>query len=182
MTHPLKPFERFQGRRFFVLLAVFIIYTVWYVSVGPYGDLARLAPGLPLQEKGFYSGAFAVEALGQLDPAGRRAKYTALIFDIPYMVLQALVFEAVIVFGLKSLKLTTSKWRLFLILPVAFLLADFLEDSLLALTLASGSETLGTMAGFATALKFAIFIPAIFTALGLGIAGVIARLKNKTPS
>jgi len=176
MTENLKPFERFQGGKFFVLLAAFLIYSIWYVLIGPYAQLQGLAPGLPLQERGFYSGAFAVETLGQLNAAGRRLKYAALLFDIPFMVLQALLFEAMIVFGLKNLKLTRAKWRLFLILPLAFLLADFIEDSCLALTLATGAASIGTVAGIFTAVKFMIFLPTQFIALGLGMAGIVAKL------
>jgi len=84
-----SPFHRFKGPRLLALLAVFVAYTAWYVGPGFFGDLMRLPGHISLQEKGFYSGAEAVEILGRLDEAGRKTKFLALIFDLPYMILQA---------------------------------------------------------------------------------------------
>ena len=174
----LAPFERFQGPRFFILFGIFALYTLWYTLIGPYARLIGLAPGMPLQAQGFYTGAYAVEVLSQLDLAGRNAAYIAYLFNVPYMIMQALVFEAVIVFGLKARRLSGPKWHLLLILPLAFLIFDFLEDSFLALTLATKSEILGSFAGVFTALKFTAFIPSIFISLWLGLRGVIAHMRK----
>ena len=61
--------------------------------------MTRIDGHVSLQGRGFYSGATAVEILGRLDAAGQKAKYLALIFDVPYMIMQALVFEGLIAFG-----------------------------------------------------------------------------------
>ncbi|MEP3890848.1 MAG: hypothetical protein ABJN69_10290 [Hellea sp.] len=173
-----SPFHRFQGRRMLALIAVFFAYTLWYVGPGFFGDLTRIAGHASLQETGFYTGAEAVERLGKLDAAGRKTKFLALIFDVPYMILQALVFEALIAFGMRHMKPKSLKWNLLFILPIGFLLIDFAEDSFIALTMTTGSIALGTIAGFMTALKFAIFIPAIIVSLIMGIGGIIAWLRN----
>ena len=161
------------------LIAVFAAYTLWYVGPGFFGDMLRLPGHISLQEKGFYSGAEAVEILGRLDAAGQKTKLLALIFDVPYMILQALVFEACIAFGLRHMPLKNPKWNLLFILPIGFLLADFAEDSFLALTLTTGSTALGTIAGFMTALKFITFIPGIIVSLVMLLGGLWAWLLNR---
>jgi len=71
---------------------------------------------------------------------------------------------------------------LLFILPIGFLLVDFLEDSFIALTLSTSSIFLGTIAGFMTALKFAVFIPAIVVSLIMGIGGLIMWAKGRKNS
>ena len=173
-----SPFHRFQGWRIIALCAVFLAYTLWYIGPGFFGQMASLPGYSSLQEMGFYSGATAVETLCLLDAQGRKLKLLALIFDVPYMILQALVFEAFIAFGIRHLKPKSPKWNLLFILPIGFLLIDFFEDSFIALTLTTGSTALGTIAGIMTALKFAIFIPAIIISLIMGAAGLFAWFRS----
>lgn len=173
-----SPFHRFQGWRILVLCAVFVAYTAWYIWPGYFGQMRSISDYSSLQEMGFYTGTTAVETLGSLDAAGRKTKLLALIFDVPYMILQALVFEASIAFGIRHLKPKNPKWNLLFILPIGFLLADFFEDSFIALTLTTGSTILGTIAGFMTALKFTFFIPAIIVSLLMAITGLIMWVKR----
>ena len=149
-----SPFHRFRGWRILALFAVFIAYTLWYTGSGFFGQMSSMLGYSSLQEMGFYSGATAVETLGGLDAAGRKTKFLALVFDVPYMILQALVFEAFIAFGMRHIKPKNPKWNLLFILPIGFLLADFSEDSFIALTLTTGSTLLGTIAGFMTCLLY----------------------------
>lgn len=173
-------YQRFAGWRFFALLAVFGVYTIWFVGPGPFGDLTRIEGYSPLQTRGFYTGAEAVGALESLSTEARRIKFTALGFDLIYMVLQMWVFEAIIAFGLSSLGLMASRWRWLLLAPVGFLLFDFLENGFLALTWVTSSETIGGLAGIFTLLKFAIFIPLAFASIGLGLAAIVSKiLRNR---
>ena len=179
MISNLAPFERFQGRRFIILSAVFVLYTAWFVLIGPFSKLQGLAEGIPLQEELFYSGTYAVGVFEPLNAQQKYALYKAYIFDVPYMILQALVFEAAIVFGLKTTHKANTKWALCLILPILFLLFDFLEDSFLALTLATRSVSFGTLAGIFTFLKFSVFIPAVCISIGWLVAGFISKVRKK---
>ncbi|MEP3655446.1 MAG: hypothetical protein ABJO36_11175 [Litorimonas sp.] len=172
-------YERFTGWRLIALLGVFTVYTLWMIGPGPFGELARLENYDYLQGRIFYSGYDAKTAIDGLDDAGRRLKFTALGFDLIYMVLQTWVFEAVIAFGLTSLGLMTSRWRWLLLAPMGFLLFDFLEDSSLALVLATSSELIGSFAGVFTLLKFVFFVPLVFISLGLGVAGIMAIFLRK---
>lgn len=174
-----SPFHRFHGWHILALLAVTIAYSAWFTSIGPYGKLADLGPGFPLEARGFYTGQQAVETLSQLDARGATTKYISLLFDVPFMVLFALSLEALIAFGIRRMTLTNIRWNLLFILPIAFLLLDFSEDSFIALTLATGSPLLGTIAGIMTFLKFAVFIPATLIAIAMGLAGLIAWIKNR---
>ena len=140
--------------------------------------MTRIAGHVSLQESGFYSGITAVEILSQLDAVGRKTKYLALIFDVPYMIMQALIFEALIAFGLRHMQPQNPKWNLLFLLPIGFLLADFAEDSLIGLTLASGSDVLGSFAGYMTALKFMTFIPATLVSLIMTLGGIFAWRRN----
>jgi len=182
MNNPMSPFHRFQGLQIWGLIAVFAAYTLWYIGPGYFGQMLRIPGHVSLQESGFYSGAEAVERLSRLDAAGQKTKYLALIFDVPYMVLQALVFEALIAFGMRHMKPRSAKWNLLFLLPIAFLLIDFLEDSFIALTLSTGSTVLGTIAGIFTALKFLVFIPGIVVSLIMGAGGLIAWIRQRNRS
>ena len=174
-----SPFHKFRGWRLLALIFIFMVYTLWFTGPGYFGDMTRIVGHISLQESGFYSGAAAVDILGKLDAAGRKTKYLALVFDVPYMIMQTLVFEALIAFGIRHMRPKNPKWNLLFILPIAFLLADFLEDSFIGLTLASGSEILGSIAGFMTAFKFLTFIPSIVVSVGMAIGGLTAWIRRR---
>ena len=77
-----SPFHRFRGWQILALLFVFIVYTLWYVGPGYFGQMTRIPGHISLQELGFYSGTTAVDILGRLDGEGRKIKYLALILDL----------------------------------------------------------------------------------------------------
>lgn len=172
-------YHRFTGWRLIALILIFMGYTLWFTGPGPFGELTRFQGYEYLQGRGFYSGAKAVAAVESLNAEGRVIKFKALGFDLIYMVLQTWVFEAVIAFGLMALGLSSSRWRWLLLLPMGFLLFDFLEDSCLALVLVTSSELIGSFAGLFTLLKFIFFIPLVFLSLGFGIAGTMSIVLRK---
>ena len=178
----MKPghnFHRFTGWRLIALLVIFLTYTLWFIGPGPFGDLTRLEDYSYLQERGFYTGAEAVCAIETLSAEGRRIKFTALGFDVIYMILQTWVFEAVIAFGLSACGLLTSRWRWILLAPMGFLNFDFLEDSALALVMVTSSEIIGSFAGVFTLLKFTFFVPLVFVSVGLGLVGIVTNVLRK---
>ena len=179
MDYNNSPFHRFFGWQILALAAVFQIYTMWYTGPGPFGQLADLAPGMPMQEQFFYSGQQAVDTYAGLDNAGRRTTLLALLLDIPFMILFSLLAEALIAFGIRQIKLG-GKWNLLFVLPIAFLLCDFGEDSFLALTLTSGNTILGSIAGVFTAMKFVTFFLAIIFAIAMAIGGLVAFLRRRS--
>jgi len=176
MISNLAPFERFQGRRLFALIIVFLIYALWYFKYGPYADLLSLSEDLTLQTKLFYSGQCAESVF---DPIAALKKekivYIAYLFDVPLMIMLALIMEGFLVSGLKSANKAHTKWTLCLIFPIAYLLFDFLEDSFLALTLVTLQWGYGTLASIFTLLKFAAFVPGLVIALAWFFIGLRAR-------
>lgn len=172
-------YQRFTGWRLIVLLVIFFTYTLWFTTIGPFGELTRLENYTYLQGRVFYTGEEAVAAIESLTVAERRLKFTELGFDLIYMVLQTWVFEAVMAFGLTALGLMTSRWRWLLIAPMGFLFFDFLEDSFLALLMTTSSELIGSFAGVFTLMKFMFFVPLVFISTGLGIAGIVAAILRK---
>jgi len=168
-----SPFHRFYGWRILALIAVTMAYSYWFAVIGPYAKLEGLAPGMPFEGQFTYDGAFAAKTLGQLDAVGQRTKLISLFFDLPYMVLNALVFEALIAFGIRRMNLTKPVWSMLFILPIAFLIFDFAEDAFLALTVVSGSSVTGTLASLATPAKFITFMAASFAGLILSVLGLL---------
>lgn len=162
------------------VLAALIAYSIWYTGPGPYGQYAALAPQGPMQEVGFYPGAQAVETLAALNAEARQAKYIALAFDLPYMLLNMLFFGGLMALGLKLMNRQGTRWEGLLLLPMLFFDADLLEDICLALTLANGSELTGTLAGIFTALKFLFFMASALIALCLFIAGLVMWIRRKS--
>lgn len=174
-------YHKITGYRILILVVVTMGYASWFSTLGPYGQLSGLAPGLPLEERGFYTGAQAVDALSQLDVRGRSLKLISLMCDLPNMILSALMFGALIGFGIRRLGLVRPGWNALFVLPTAFFVADLAEDCFLALTVFTGSEILGLIAGVMTALKFLTYIPAALLGLGLGLAGLIAWFIKGRP-
>ena len=172
-------YNRFTGWRLIALLAVFTAYTLWFTGPGPFGELTRIAGYEYLQSRGVYSGAEAVAAIDSLSAEQRTIKFKALGFDLIYMVLQTWVFEALIAFGLAALGLMSSRWRWVLLLPMGFLLFDFLEGSFLALVMLTSSALAGSFAGVFTLMKFVFFIPLIFLSPGLALSGGVAIILRK---
>ena len=180
MTPQDRVFHKFQGLRLLALIIITLAYGYWFTLHGPYSKLSALGPGLPLEDLFFYSGAHAAEVLGRLDAAGRRAKYLSLLFDVPNMILTMLMLEGLIAFGLRHLGLMGRKWRLLFALPIAFLMFDFLEDSFLALTLATNLEITGTLAGIMTPLKIITVSACMITAVVLSLGGLGMWLLGKS--
>lgn len=172
-------YQRFPGWRLIALLVVYTTYTLWFTTIGPFGELTRLENYTYLQGRVFYTGAEAVAAIESLTSEGRRLKFTELGFDLIYMVFQTWVFEAVIAFGLTALGLMQSRWRWILIAPMGFLIFDFLEDSFLALVMTTSSDMIGGFAGVFTLMKFVFFVPLVFISSGLGVAGIVAVILRK---
>ena len=172
-------YHRFTGWRLIALIAVFAAYTFWYLGVGPFGELTRIDGYSALQERGFYTGADALAAIQSLDEVQRGIKLKALGFDLIFMVLQALVFEALMAYGLRQLGWMKRRWRFVLLLPIIVLLFDFLEGGFLVLLIETEIEWIGSAAGLFTALKFASFMPCMLITLGLTIAGSVAYLMRR---
>lgn len=172
-------YHRFSGWRLVALLIVFALYAAWFIGPGYFGQLVRLEDYEFLQGRGFYRGWEAVAAVERLDAAGVRLKFLELGFDIIYMFLQAFVFEALIAFGLRHLGWMSTRWRWLLLLPMAYLFFDILEDGCLALLLTTHMEMIGSFAGVFTFLKMAFFLPCIPISLGFAVAGCVAWILRK---
>lgn len=160
----------------FVLM---VVYAMWFVGPGYFGQLGALSPDLPLQSAFFYSGEHAVTTLGQIAPDDHKIAYLAYIFDLPYMWISAVVFTNLIALGVKALKITNGFGKLALLMPALFLLFDISEDLLLAITLASGSEITGAIAGYATLFKMITFGLSNLLAIAFGLAALVFRVMRK---
>ena len=169
-----SPFHKFQGWRLLALIVVTIAYSSWFTTLGPYGQLSDLFSGLPLEEMGWYTGRTAVSFLSGLDAAGQKLQYWSLLFDVPNMILTALMLEGLIGFGIRNMRLKKPAVNMFFVLPIMYLLIDFFENSFLALTMSTQSEFLGSIAGFMTAGKFLVVLPTFLIALVMFLGGLIA--------
>ena len=178
MDYTNSPFHRFFGWKIIALLAVLAAYVAWYVGPGYFGQIMNMGSGLPVQSELFYRGHYPVEIYGALTEPQKKTVLLALIFDLPFMVLFMLAAEAVIAFGIRHLKLG-GKWNLLFILPVAFLLCDFGEDSFLALTLYGGGTITGWAAAVFTPLKFLFFYGCLIAAPLMGVAGILRWFRSK---
>jgi len=181
MDYKNSPFHRFFGWHILALIAVTIAYTVWYTGPGFFGQIVDMAPGIPVQEQHFYHGSYPVETYAPLTDGQKQKMLLAFIFDLPFMVLLMLSTEAMIAFGIRQLKLG-GKWNLLFILPIAFLLTDFGEDSFLALTVYGGGIVTGWGAAIFTPLKFLFFYSALIVGFTLGFIGLIKAFKNQSRS
>lgn len=182
MEYETSPFHRFFGWKIAVLFIVTACYGFWHSNIGPYADLANLAPGLPLEERGFYTGQEAVTSLSDLNVSGQRTKLWALVLDIPNFILLAFLMEALIAFGIRRLKLIRPIWNLLFVFPILFLLVDFAEDSFVALTLVTLSEGFGSVAGVLTVAKFGVFSLTTLIAIILSLTGLVYWLMQDRKS
>ena len=114
--------------------AVLALYCLWaFGPSGPFmralkaagGRLAEMQPGFPRVEPGR-----TLEALSAANAIPDYICFQAV--DIPYAILNYLVFSLAIALGLRAIGREQSSFRLFLCAPLIYLACEFLEDGLLA--------------------------------------------------
>ncbi|NNE58618.1 MAG: hypothetical protein HKN36_10965 [Hellea sp.] len=181
MDYKSSPFHRFFGWKILALLAVLAAYTYWYTGPGYFGQINDMAPGIPVQSLHFYAGHYPVEVYAALTDPQKHKMLLAFIFDLPFMILLMLVTEALIAFGTRHLKLGP-KSNLLFVLPIAFLICDFGEDSFLALTLFGGGAITGWCAAMFTPLKFLFFYSACIIGILMGAAGLLSWFRTQSRS
>lgn len=176
MNHPASPFHYFRGYRLLVLIIVTFAYGLWFTQFGPYATLSTINPGLPLESRLFYTGQKAAMILDSLDLYGRKIKYMSLMWDIPFIILNGLMMEGMFAFAIRRIPLRSPAWNYLFILPILYVGFDVLENSFLALTLATGSVLAGSLASLCTFMKMMTYtgtatLALVLTLLGLAIWG-----------
>ncbi|WP_411819621.1 hypothetical protein ABFZ85_12640 [Hyphococcus formosus] len=153
------------------------VYSFWVFTIpGPWsraitaagGKLPETQPGLP-----------AIEPVRSLEALSQNMNDYLLwqVLDIPYFVLTFLASTAAIALGLKM----AGKWgrifKIVLFLPAIYVVAELIENSLLALFAAgivAPVEPLVLVQQIATTLKFSSAMPAmLFSLIGIVFATIV---------
>ncbi len=175
--------EKAQWGRFaiwFVLLFIFnywAFYTSspWATALEAAGVLPEMLPGFPADQP-----ALAFSMLG--DAAGSYIVWQ--IVDIPYAILNMLVFSTLIGLSLKRFRLHASPLQYLMLLPYIYLVTEFLENTPLAL-MAAGvlpqSDAIVLFQQTATTIKLYSGWPTLFISLimliALGAASLFSLIR-----
>lgn len=188
-----KFIERAGWRRFFMLLGVYIAYSVWaFVLAGPWRRVTEAtsdgpAPEIPELMFGFPDGqpAAALNAL-----AGVMNDYMLVqLIDVPNFLIAAAFTATGIAIGLRRFGLTHSPASLALLAPLTLVIAEAVENILLlgvaAGLLPASSALIATLQQSATSVKFVAdgvgtlaLVIALVWSLGAALFGLF-RKKNK---
>lgn len=166
-----------------VSLLLLVAYSYWAFAVDTSWSSALSAAGgqLPETSPGF-GGDEPERSLALLEEAGLTATYMRFqAIDIPFALLNALFLWSVLAVAAKRFTKPASAIRLFAFLPCLYLLAEFVENPLLAL-LASGTfgepPVIILVQQAATSLKWAAMAPTSAIALALLLVMIVAALSG----
>lgn len=177
----LRMVERSSWTLVCVSLILLAGYSYWAFAIDSSWSSALSAAGgqLPETSPGFHDDEPG-RSLTLLKEAGLTATYMGFqAIDIPFALLNALFLWSVLALAAKRFTRPASALRLFVFLPCLYLLAELIENPLLAL-LASGKT--GDAAGLilaqqaATSLKWAAMAPASVIGLVLLLVMLVASL------
>lgn len=161
-----KRIETASWVRFFMPFAALIAYSLWaFRPSGQFLQAKKTAGTLPEEMFGFPEGE-PERAFSQL--FGLTGDYMLFqAIDIPYAILNFFAYSAIIALALKHFRFGATPLRFALLLPVIYLIAEFIENTMLVV-LARGGGAAANLIPFqqaATSLKWAAGFPATMLAV-----------------
>lgn len=152
--------ERSTGRRAIVALVVFVVFVA---TVLPWqaGIAETYSAGVGSPDRSFWYSADRLYAFAEAYGADGRAAYVRarLTFDVVWPIVYAAMLVLVLGWELRRTTRSGSPWRLVVLLPVAALLADYVENICAAIVMARWPETtnvIAHLAPVATAAKWTL--------------------------
>lgn len=172
--------EKANWTRFLISFAALMAYSFWlFRPTGRFMQAKASVGKLPEEMFGFPVGE-PERAFSQL--FGLQSDYMLFqALDIPYAILNFFAYTAIIALALKNFRLQGSPARFLMVLPAIYLVAEFLEDTLLVVLASNGGAAglLATLQQAMTNLKFAAGFPSAILSLIALIALAILFLTNR---
>ena len=179
-----KRIESSSWTRFLISFAALVVYSLWaFRPSGRFLQAKSSAGTLPEEMFGFPAGE-PERAFSQL--FGLQGDYMLFqAIDIPYAILNYFAFSAIIALALKRFRLDATPFRFVLILPVIYLAAEFIENTMLIILVRGGAPgNLAFVQQAMTSLKWAAGFPATILAvvslLALGIMFLTKLIRRKS--
>lgn len=173
--------RRATRRSLLVLLIAYCIYfPIFFFANVPFGITAiqpYASQGGILDAEFFYSSAQAYERLASFGEQGRATYLHILVGDLFYPALLGSLLTVSICLIIKRLNPSHAGWQYLALLPLANMVCDYCENSLLFVLLLSYPEslpTVATIAGVATLTKN-IFGMLSFATLGFGLLAMLTQ-------
>jgi hypothetical protein len=184
--------QRFSNRKNFLtlLLAYCIYFPIFFFANVPFG-LTRIKPyaaGMKiLDQELFYTADQAFQRLNLFGEQGRKVYSTILMGDLVYPALLGLFLCVSITLLFRKLQFRSVFWRYLAFLPLANMLFDYLEDTLIFSLLRNFPSQMpitATTAGYVTFTKN-MFGMLSFFVLGFALVALIIQWfkhRNDRPS
>ena len=170
--------ELATGARAAIALAVFGFGGTALFRRSPYETVKALLDGASLPEETITSSERLAEILGALDASGRALYLEFQLWDVLNPILMGAAGAMLLGWLVKRSRRSSTRWRFVVLLPVALLVADLLENVILSAAVGAFPER-ALLAGalpLVTALKFAA---AMATALAVVlVAGAWIRDRH----
>lgn len=167
------------GTRTAVTLAAFAFGGTLLFRLSPYNDVKARLDGASLPEETITSPDRFAEVLQVLGVVGRESYLQFQVWDLLNPILIGVAGAMLLGWLLKRGQRATSSWRFVVLLPVALLTADLLENLVIAIAVGAFPErvALGTALPLVTAAKFGAAMATIAAVFLLALMWLRDRLS-----
>ena len=171
------------GARAAVALAALGLGGVPLFRASPYAAVKSLLGGASLPEETITSTDRFAEVLEALGTAGRESYLQFQVWDLLNPVLIGVAGAMLLGWLLKRAQRASSTWRFVVLLPVALLTADLLENLVISIAVGAFPDrvAIGNALPLVTAAKFGAAIATIIAVVLLALAWLRDRLSGVLP-
>ena len=168
------------GARSAVALAAFGLGGTLLFRLSPYDAVKALLDGASLPEETITSPDRFAEVLEALGAAGRESYLRFQVWDLLNPILIGIAGAMLLGWLLKRSQRASSTWRFVVLLPVALLTADLLENLVISIAVGSFPDraAMGNALPLVTAVKFGAAIATILAVVLLALMWLRDRLSG----
>ena len=159
------------GIRAAVAVAVFGIGGTFLFRLSPYDTVKALLDGASLPEETITSPDRFAQVMASLDAAGRELYLQFQVWDLLNPILMGVAGTMLLGWLVKRRQRSGSAWRFVVLLPVAVLASDLLENGIISVAVSAfpGRAVIGNALPLVTAAKFGAAIATIVAVVLLAL-------------
>ena len=169
------------GARAAVAAAALVFGGIPLFQLSPYASVKSLLGGSSLPEETITSSARLAEVLGDLGAVGRELYLQFQVWDLLNPVLIGFAGAMLLGWVLKRGRRANSVWRFVVLLPVAALCADLLENVVISIAIGAFPDfgAIGYALPFVTAAKFGAVVATMASVVLLALMWIHDRLSRE---
>lgn len=175
--------KQVTGARTAIALAAFGFGGTLLFRLSPYATIKALLDGAGLPEETITSPDRLAEVLEALGTAGREAYLRFQVWDLLNPLLIGVAGAMLLGWLLKRGQRANSTWRFVVLLPIALLAADLLENLVISIAVGASPDraALGNALPLVTAAKFGAAIATVIAVVLLALLWLRDRVSGALP-